>query len=284
MKKRWILAGTAVVLAIVSISWVILIGSRQPSNDRNWAEGFSRVTTVDSSADGSLFFHDVRDSSYTGTTTETDAWHDVHVNPADITGATFFIDFFSPIKLVAHTFISFQMKDGTSLALSIEARREKGEDYSFIGGFLRDYELQYIWGTERDFISERVVYREQPVHLYPLTISAPEAQAILKSFAEETNTLAATPRFYNTLFANCTNLLAKTINAHYPHTLPYDISWNLTGLSDTYLMHHGYITIRTSPEVTRTAAALLPYRATIESLSASSSAQFSSATRTLIGD
>jgi hypothetical protein len=36
-------------------------------------------------------------------------------------------------------------------------------------------------------------------------------------------------------------MLAKITNKYYPGTLPYDISWNLTGLSPAYLEKQEYI-------------------------------------------
>ena len=44
--------------------------------------------------------------------------------------------------------------------MSIEARKERGEGYSTLGGFFKQYELVYIAGDERDLIGVRTTYRE----------------------------------------------------------------------------------------------------------------------------
>ncbi|MES2931815.1 MAG: DUF4105 domain-containing protein [Patescibacteria group bacterium] len=238
--KKAVTAAAITLLLAIGIGLALLL-MEQPRNDRAWDEGFSRLVTIETGPEGVMTFHEVRDFTYESTEQVQREWKSVTIDPRDITDAWFYLNSFSAFEQVGHTFISFSLKDGSTIAFSIEARREASEDYTFIGGFLRQYELQYLWGMERDFITERIVYRRQPLEMYRLDISPEDSQALFRSFAEETNALNAEPRFYHTLVANCTNLLAKMTNTHYPGTLPYDISWNLTGLSVRYLMREGYI-------------------------------------------
>lgn len=284
MKSRryvWVIVATAAILIVGGIAFV---ATHIPSNDRAWAPEFSKLNTIDTSADGTMLIHNVRDWTYVGTTTVSNDWRDERVDPKKITGAWFFIDFFNPsISLIAHTFLSFDFSDGSTISFSIEARREATEEYSVLGGFIREYELQYVWGTERDFIAQRVVHDANPVRMYHLAITPEQAQAVFESLVQETNTLAANPRFYESITANCTNLLAKSVNAHYPGTLPYDISWQLTGLSDAYLMREGFIPlIANSARAAERAADLTPHVDALAAITTEDPKKFSADVRTLL--
>ncbi len=239
--KRALIVLLLLVL-LIACGFALYLGTKHPSNDRAWDVPFSKLNTVTFNDDGSLTIHDLRDFTYATGTTKTTQWKDVTVRPEDIESVWFFLDLFAPkTPQVGHTFLSFRMKDGSAIAFSIEARREATESYSFIGGFLRRYELQYLWGTERDLVAQRTVLKNEQLYMFPLVVSSAQREGLLKEFAKETNKLAEKPRWYNTLTANCTNLLAKIINIYQPHMLPYDISWNLTGLADGYLERQGFI-------------------------------------------
>jgi hypothetical protein len=230
------------VLLVLLCALLVFIYSKTPSNTKVWDVEFSKQTNITKDKGGEYNLQNIRDFSHqVGTTTKTE-WTNIDINPADIRRMWFFVTYFSEHKEVAHTFISFETNSGQTVSFSIEARREAGEKYTFIDGFLNTYELQYLWGTERDFVSERVVKDGNPVYMYELKLQPETMQKLFVYFSQETNTLNAQPRFYHLLFANCTNMLAKIINTYYPNKLPYDISWNLTGLSPIYLQKQSYIT------------------------------------------
>ena len=260
------------------------IGTKTPLNDREWDPLFSKLTTATSEADGAVVIHNLRNFTFGSSTIVTKEWNDTVVNPEDIERVYFFLDHFSPIREVGHTFVSFHLKDGSTVAFSIEARREAVETYSFINGFLNEYELQYLWGTERDLVTQRTVYKNEQLYRFPLTLSQEQAQALFKGFVAETNELATAPRFYHTLTANCTNMLAKIVNKYYPGTLPYDISWNLTGLSDYYLERQGFIDLNgASREQLRTKYDLTIHRDALRENATLSSKDFSVFIDSLIG-
>ena len=62
---------------------------------------------------------------------------------------------------IAHLLLSFGFGDD-HLAISIEARKEKGEGYSSVKGFVRQYELYYVVADERDVLRVRTNYRKDP--------------------------------------------------------------------------------------------------------------------------
>jgi hypothetical protein len=274
----WIL----LALVPITIGGVLLYNTTQtPSNDRNWSEEQSRTPTADVS-DSSVTLHDVSNWNYDASGPLTKEWVDVTENPKDIKRVWFILEPFSAWEVIGHTFLSFEFNDGTTLSFSVEARREKDEDYSGALGVLNKYELTYQWGTERDFITRRLFYYGHPLRLYELTLSDTDKQALFLSLVADTNTLSVKPRFYNTFTANCTDVLAQIVNfyntftanctdvlaqivnEHYPGTLPYDLSWNLPGLSEKYLIREGYITMdATNIEELRSQHELAPYKDTL---------------------
>ncbi len=50
--------------------------------------------------------------------------------------------------------------------MSIETRKEKGESYSTLAGFFRQYELYYVVADERDVIGVRTTYRQPQEDVY----------------------------------------------------------------------------------------------------------------------
>ena len=69
-------------------------------------------------------------------------------------------------QLAAHTLLLFEFEGDRLLGLTIEARRERNEDYSALRGIFNAFELAYVWGTARDFLkflqsdAARAVIRE----------------------------------------------------------------------------------------------------------------------------
>lgn len=257
---RNFIAGILLTLAAL---WLWQFFTMAPSAERAWIEDQSKTVTADVQGDA-ITLHNVRDWTYDASGPLSKEWVDMTVDATEVKQVWFIIVPISSWKAISHTFLSFEFTDGRTLSFSIEARRQDGEDYQPFLGALRTYELGYLWGTERDFITRRLVYQNDPVRMYPLSLPEGGSEALLRSLAEETNELATTPRFYNTLTANCTNLLASIVNERFPKTLPSHYSWVLTGYSDTYLMREGFIEIiDTSETKTQERYDLTPHKESI---------------------
>ena len=71
-------------------------------------------------------------------------------------------------KSIAHVMLSFGFAGKDYLAVSIETRKERGESYSTLAGFFRNYELYYVIADERDVIRVRTNYRppQEDVFIY----------------------------------------------------------------------------------------------------------------------
>lgn len=229
------------VLALVLIILFVLIYTRRADNIGVWREDLERTARTEIREDGTVTLRNVRDYTYGLGTTTSRSWFDVTIDSKDIVRAWFYLEPFPAWDQVGHTFVSFELSDGTAYAFSIEAKIEEGDKYSALRGMFNEYELALQWGYERDFVSRRVLKLETNLYRYPLQLTAQEAQALFVALAIETEQVATQPRFYNTLIENCTNIFAQVVNNWVPNTLTPDIAWYLTGRSDAYLIKQNYI-------------------------------------------
>ena len=123
---------------------------------------------------------------------------------------------------MAHPILSFQFKDAPPIAVSVETRKEKGEDYSALGGLYRQYELIYVVADERDVIRLRSNHRDgEEVYLYRTTMPPAEVRERFLEYIRSMNELHAHPRWYNAITANCTTTIRsqRSIAARSPWDL-----------------------------------------------------------------
>jgi hypothetical protein len=115
---------------------------------------------------------------------------------------------------IAHTILSFGFA-GEQVAISIEIRKERGESYSTIAGFFRQYELAYVVADERDLIGLRTTYREPTEDVYLYRVEAPQAniRKLFLEYVRKINELAESPEFYNTGTTNCTTNIVTHVHA-----------------------------------------------------------------------
>lgn len=114
---------------------------------------------------------------------------------------------------MAHLIVSFVFRDRAPLAFSIETRRETTEKWSSLAGFMKSYELIIIAAPETDLVRVRTNIRVETVHRYRLLSTPMMRRKLLAQYVKEMNQLAARPRFYNTVFSNCTTEVARILHA-----------------------------------------------------------------------
>ena len=225
-QSRVIAAAMAAGLAIVSILLAALIrpllrglgaallpvvavalwwASIPPSNSRHWSPDVAR--TARATFDGSrVTIENVRNFKYRSESDYDQRWETRTYNLEGVRGLDLFLSFWGPTQ-IAHTIASWDFDDGQHLAISIETRKEKGESYSALRGFFRQYELYYVVADERDLIGLRTNCRGEQVYLYRIRVSASQARALLVDYLDEINRLADHPRWYNALTQNCTTAI-----------------------------------------------------------------------------
>jgi hypothetical protein len=225
--------------ALASIAAILLLGSAScvtgPARaDRDWYPYLGRTAHVDVS-DARFAVTPVSDWSYAreGPTAET--YVDAAYALDELRNVWFVLEPQPGSQLAAHTLLLFEFEGDRLLGLTIEARRERDEDYSALWGAFNAFELAYVWGTARDFLTRRAVMLDHEVFVYPVAVTDAQERALLTRLLERTEALEREPRYYNTLFSNCTNELAKAAGFHWAP------AYILTGRSDEYLFRRGII-------------------------------------------
>ena len=231
-------------LALSFLIWLILRHlSLRPSNDRSWVNDNERMATADFNGD-EVTIRNVRDFNWRSTRDFDERWIDVKINLDKISKIWFVLEYFDPSKRqMAHTIMSFETEDGERLACSIEVRREKGERYHPIKGMFRQYELIYVWATERDVIGVRTRCRKKSVtHLFEAVVLGPgNERRMLESYLRRTNKLSEHPEWYNTITNTCTTNIVGHVNEVYPGRVPRAISILLPGLSPKLLHRNNLV-------------------------------------------
>jgi hypothetical protein len=140
----------AILPSLLVMAWWMSIA---PSTSCDWAADVPR--TAQAEFRGSLVtISNVRDFEYRLETDYDQRWEARSYDLAAIRGFDLFLSYWGPTQ-IAHTIVSWDFDDGRHLAISIETRKEKGESYSALRGFYRQYELHYVVADERDLIGLR---------------------------------------------------------------------------------------------------------------------------------
>jgi hypothetical protein len=169
--------------------------------------------------------YNVRNFRYATEDTYVPDYYDRVYDLTRLSGVDFIVVPFPRVPALAHTMLSFVFADGNNLAVSVEARLEKGERYSPLRGTLRQYELMYVVADERDVIPLRSEHRHLDVYIYRTKATPEEAREMLASVLERVNQLARQPEFYHTLTNNCTTNLVAHVNKIRPGRVAY--GWQL---------------------------------------------------------
>ena len=215
-------ARAALALAALAVLLFAWWGSLTPSNSRDWQADVAREPTAEIQGD-LVTVRNVRNFRYRSETDFDERWEERHFDLAKLDGLdVFFSHWGSP--WIAHTIMSWSFSDGQHLAVSIETRKEKGETYSAIAGFFRQYELIYIAADEADVVKLRTDFRHEDVYLYRLRIPKERARALLLDYLEAMNQLAREPGWYNALTTNCTTTIRQRV-MHAGGNMP--LSWKL---------------------------------------------------------
>lgn len=231
---------TACAFAASVIIVVAVLALRTPSNDRDWEAEQQNIAHATVNGD-MVTIHNLRYFTYPKGEPTQVRYEERTINVSDIEHVDFVISYFSESDRVAHTFVTFRLKDQPGIAISIEARREKGEKYSPLKGIFRKYELMYVVGDERDIIGLRTHVRNERLYIYPTIATKEVAQQIFVSMVDRLNELYTKPSFYNTFTDNCTNLLARHVEAAAGVNIPFSYKMLLPGYSDELVYDLGLL-------------------------------------------
>jgi len=243
---------TLMIVLIVAFWAVIRHLSLKPSNERSWVNDNNRMATAEFEGK-EVTIRNVRDFEWRGSRDFDERWVDMKIKLDNVSKIWFILEYFDPSRRqMAHTILSFEMDDGTRIACSIEVRRERGERYHPLKGLFKQYELIYVWATERDVIGVRTRCRKVSVtHLFEAVVLGPgNERRMLESYLKRTNKLSEQPEWYNTITNTCTTNIVNHVNEIYPGRVPRAFAILLPGLSPKLLHRNNLVKMKGSLEQT----------------------------------
>ena len=236
--RRWRWRSFAAFIALFAVllaAWSTI----KPSNDREWEpeNAVLAYATIDGDR---ITVHNIRNFDYRTDTDFTPAYYDRTFDLRQLDAVDLFAVYWMG-PAIAHVFLSFGFTDGGHVAFSIETRREKGQSYSSIAGFFRQFTLYYAVGDERDIVRVRTNYRKDPlerVYLYQLRGTEAAAKRLFLGYVEHINELKEHAEWYNTITSNCTTGIWVMTRLN-PGHVPFSWKILLSGYVPEYLYGKG---------------------------------------------
>lgn len=243
---------TLTIIGVLAASVLALLALRRPSNARDWNPDQAVLPYAE--IRGPLItIRNIRNFRYASTERFMPAYYDKTFDLRQLDSVWFFVEPFGGAG-AAHTFVSFGFGPRDFLAISIEIRKEKGESFSPLRGLLREYEIMYVIGDERDLVKLRTNYRDDKVYLYPIRATPEGRTAMFISMLQRANQLRQRPELYNTLTNTCTTNLVDHVNTIVPDRIPFSLAVLLPASSDRLAYDLGLIDNTHTFDETRTAA------------------------------
>ena len=231
----------AVVLSLAVAGASIAWSTVRPSNARPWATEQAVLPAVEI-AGSRAHVRGVRDFAYTAPGRFTPRYDDRTYDLDKLTGVWFVLTPFSRAwRGPAHSFVTFGFADSQFVSISVEARRERGEEYGPLTGLFKRFELVYVIGDERDLIGQRAIHGAYPVYLYPIRAPRERIREVFVEMLARADALRERPEFYNTLTNNCTSNVVRHVNHVAPRTVPGGPKTILPGYTDEVAHRLGLI-------------------------------------------
>jgi hypothetical protein len=236
MIVRTLQAVAGIALLTFAVGW----SSVRPSHDRAWNAAQELMPSAQRDGD-IVTIRNVRNFRWLDDGQAVPAWETRHYDLSRVESVWYVLTPFSRgWRGPAHAFVSFGFDDGRYLAISVEARREAGEEYSLLRGMMKRFEVMYVIGDERDLIHLRAA-RGDDVYVYPIRADRDQVRVMFENMLNRANTLNDSPEFYSTISNNCTSNLLVHVNVVARTRIPYGFRILLPGYSDQLAHRRGLI-------------------------------------------
>lgn len=230
-----------ITFAIILLAIVIWLVVKQPSNNRDWAVDQQKLSYAEIEGSNVNIFN-IRNINYRSTTDFDVNYYDKTFDLEKIKSVDYLVEPFEDWRGPAHTLLTFGFEDDEYVAISVEIRKEKGEEFSPWKGILREYELMYVIADERDVIKLRTNFRKDEVYLYPIKAPKEKIKALFLDMITRANELKEKPEFYNTLTSTCTTNIVEHVNKLASNPISsYSYKILLPGYSDEIAHENGLI-------------------------------------------
>lgn len=233
LRRTWWPIGGYVLMYAVLLTWW---SSIVPTNHRVWADDVSQLLA--SEVHGNVVtLHNVRNFTWRSNSDYDARWETQSYDLDHLVSADAVLSHWGS-QAIAHAMISFGFDDGRHLVFSVEIRKRRGQKFSTIGGFFKDFESILVASPESDIVRVRTNVRGEDDYIYPLSMSHDAMRALFLSYTDTANRLVNRPEFYNTITSNCTTMVYRMARQLDPG-LPWDARLLLTGYLPGYLYKIG---------------------------------------------
>jgi len=229
-----------IVCLIILIALFAFVFYKKPVMNRDWQDD-SKILPAFNIGTSTIQIKNLRDWRYEQDKVVSKNYYDETFKIDNLTKAYLLFNPFGQWDGVGHSFFVFEFNDGKTLSVSIEARKEKSEDYEVVRGLLNEYEIWYAFGSAADFLTNRAIYHDEDLYMYQLLIPTEISKGLFVDLSNQAHKLENKPDFYNTVTSNCTNLLADSANRVKKGSVPFHYSRLFTGYIDDQLYDLGYI-------------------------------------------
>src|SRR5688572_14146172 len=195
-RMRWAFAGA---FGVVVIWWICI----PPSHDRAWRTEVAVLPRAVIDGDQVRLIN-FRNFVYRSEDDFDVRYEEREFSLSHVVSLDLFVSYWK-IGPVAHTFLSFNLDDGSPpVCISIEARPEVGEQFAAVASMFKQFELIYVVGDERDLVRVRTHHRNEEVFLYRVRATPEAAQRLFRGYLDRMNNIAGKPEWYHLLSNNCT--------------------------------------------------------------------------------
>jgi len=200
-------------MSVAIVLWTFLAGGcmfKTASNGRPWCLEHA-VMPLAVFDDDQVKIHNVRNFRHVDEQTVNAAYYDLPLDMNEITTVDLYTSLFqNDVSPIAHTMLSFGTRDREQfVVVSIEARREVGEEFNFVTATTGQLELIYVIADERDIIDQRAVVRKEKLLRFPIQVPPKDAQALFAALLQDANELRRKPQIYDLIENNCTSNLVR---------------------------------------------------------------------------
>jgi Domain of unknown function (DUF4105) len=220
------------VFAAAVVAIVVWWQRIQPSNDRLWADDVAQIAAATVDGD-KITLQNVRNFDWRSDTDYSQRWETRVYDLKQLNSVDMIMSYWRG-PAIAHMLVSFGFAAADHVAFSVEIRRDKRQNYSEIGGFFKEFALSIIAADERDVIRLRTNVRGEDAYLYRVSMPLFAMRSLFLSYLGESTSLVTTPRFYNTITANCTTLVYHMMTRIVGY-LPLNYRILLTGYFPAYV-------------------------------------------------
>ena len=211
-----ILAGGLALMLGLLVWWETI----DPQSERAWAADVAQLVAIETDKHQPDVVHlrNVRNFVWRSDTDFTPRWEARSYDLSQLESVDVALSYWMG-PAIAHTLVSFGFADGQHVVFSIEIRKEQHEQFDALAGFFKQYEMALVAADERDILAVRTNVRGEQVHLYRVNMAQDSMRELFMAYARQASQLAFSPRFYNSLTANCTTIvwqLARRIGQELP--------------------------------------------------------------------